>query len=108
LSSGGRSRAYRLFVPSSYDGRTPTPLVFDLHGSGGTSAGQAATSRFETLAEREGFLVATLEADEGRRWNVPVTDARADDIQYVSDVIDHVAANVCTDLNRVYATGFSG
>ncbi|MBN1237377.1 MAG: hypothetical protein JXB36_02695 [Gammaproteobacteria bacterium] len=108
LTSGDRPRGYRLFVPPGYDGRTPLPLVLDLHGSGGTSAGQAGTSRFEALAAREGFLVATLEADEGRRWNVPVTEGRADDVQYVSDVIDHVAARVCTDLDRVYATGFSG
>jgi polyhydroxybutyrate depolymerase len=108
LVSGGRARAYRLFVPPAYDGQTPLALILDLHGSGGTSAGQASTSGFETLAAREGVLVATLQADEGRRWNVPVTEDRADDVAYVSDVIDHVASRVCTDLTRVYATGFSG
>jgi len=108
LSSGGQQRGYRLFVPPGYDGRKAMPLVLDLHGSGGTSAGQAGTSRFEALAAREGILVATLEADESRRWNVPVTDGRADDVLYVSDVIEHVASRVCTDLSRVYATGFSG
>jgi polyhydroxybutyrate depolymerase len=107
LSSGGRSRSYRLFVPPSYDGRTLLPLVLDLHGSGGTSAGQANTSRFEALAAREGVLVATLQA-EGNRWNVPVSDGRPDDVAYAADVIDHVAARVCTDVTRVYATGFSG
>ncbi len=107
LSSGGRPRTYRLFVPESYDGRTPLPLVLDLHGSGGTSADQANTSRFEALAAREGVVVATLQA-EGSRWNVPVSDGRPDDVAYVADVIDHVAARVCTDSTRVYATGFSG
>ena len=107
LSSGGRPRTYRLFVPERYDGRTRLPLVLDLHGSGGNSAGQANNSRFEALAAREGFLVATLQA-EGSRWNVPVADGRPDDVAYVSDVIDHVAARVCADLKRVYSTGFSG
>ena len=107
LSSGGRPRSYRLFVPPRYDGRTLLPLVLDLHGSGGTSAGQANTSRFEALAAREGVLVATLQA-ESRRWNVPVSDGRPDDVAYAADVIDHVAARVCTDVTRVYATGFSG
>jgi polyhydroxybutyrate depolymerase len=109
LTSGGRERAYRLFVPQRYDGSASLPLVLDLHGSGGNSAGQAATSRFEALAEREGVLVATLQAGtDDRRWNVPITDGRPDDVRYVSDVIDHVAAQVCTDQARVYATGFSG
>ena len=107
LSSGGRQRTYRLFVPPSYDGRTPLPLVLDLHGSGGNSAGQARNSGLEALAAREGAIVATLQA-EGSRWNVPVADGRPDDVAYVSDVIDHVAARVCTDPTRVYATGFSG
>lgn len=108
LTSGGRERSYRLFVPPGYDGRKALPLVLDLHGSGGTAAGQASTSQFEALAAREGFLVATLQADQERRWNVPVTSGRADDVRYVADVIDHVAARACTDQARVYATGFSG
>jgi polyhydroxybutyrate depolymerase len=107
LSSGGRQRTYRLFVPKGYEGRMRLPLVLDLHGSGGNAAGQARTSGFEALAAREGFIVATLEG-EGGRWNFPVTAGRADDVAYASDVIDHAAARACTDLTRVYAAGFSG
>ncbi|MEO8257049.1 MAG: PHB depolymerase family esterase [Acidobacteriota bacterium] len=107
LVSSQRQRAYRLFVPPGYDGRSRVPLVLDLHGSGGTAADQAANSRFEAVAARTGFAVATLEADGGR-WNVPVANDRPDDVAYVSDVIDHVAARLCVDAARVYATGFSG
>jgi polyhydroxybutyrate depolymerase len=107
LTSGGRPRTYRLFVPAGVDAGARLPLVLDLHGSGGSSAGQARTSGFETLAAREGFAVATLQADGGR-WNVPVAEARPDDVRYVSDVIDHVGARVCIDPARVYAAGFSG
>jgi polyhydroxybutyrate depolymerase len=109
LTSGDRERTYRLFVPPGHDGRTPLPLVLDLHGSGGTAERQAGVSRFEALAAREGVLVATLQAvAEGNRWNVPVTADRPDDVRYVSDVIDHVASRACVDPTRVYATGFSG
>lgn len=109
LVSGGIERSYRLFVPAGHDGRTRLPLVLDMHGSGGTAERQAATSRFEELAAREGFLVATLQAaSQDRRWNVPVTADRPDDVRYVSDVIDDVASRACADETRVYATGFSG
>jgi len=107
LMSGQRQRAYRLFVPPGYDGHFRLPLFLDLHGSGGTSAGEARNSGFETLSASERFIVATLDA-EGGRWNVPVQDGRADDVAYVGDVITHVAARVCTDETRVYVTGFSG
>jgi polyhydroxybutyrate depolymerase len=105
--SGQRQRSYRLFVPPGYDGRTPLALVLNLHPSGGTSDGQARTSAFEDLAAREGFAVASPQAENGR-WNVPVQDSRADDVAYINDVIDHAAARICVDLRRVYATGFSG
>jgi polyhydroxybutyrate depolymerase len=107
FTSGNAQRSYRLFVPPGYDGRTALPVVLELHGSGGTSAGQARTSGFDDLAAREGFAVASLQADRGR-WNVPVSDARVDDVAYVSDVIDHIAARICIDQTRIYATGFSG
>ena len=90
LTSGQRPRTYRLFVPPGYDGHTRLPLVLDLHGSGGSSAGQAKTSGLESLSVSERFIVATLDA-EGARWNVPVQDGRADDVAYVGDVITHVA-----------------
>ena len=52
LTSGGRERTYLLFVPKSYDGRTPLPLVLELHGSGGTAQRQAAHPEFrETLLQ---------------------------------------------------------
>ena len=107
IVSGQRQRGYRFFVPPGYDGHGRLPLVLDLHGSGGSSAGQARTSGFETLAVSERFLVATLDA-EGARWNVPVQDGRADDVAYVAGVIAHVATLACLDDTRVYATGFSG
>jgi polyhydroxybutyrate depolymerase len=107
IKSGGRDRTYRLFVPATYDGRTRLPLVLDLHGSGGTSAGQARTSGFEDVAAREGFAVASPQADGGK-WNVPVHDDRPDDVAYIGAVIDDIAANLCTDTTRVYATGMSG
>src|SRR4051812_41328866 len=107
LMSAQRPRVYRLFVPAGYDGHVRLPLVLDLHGSGGNSAGQARNSGFEKLAVTERFIVATLDAEDAR-WNVPVQKNGADDVAYVGDVITHVSAHVCTDAARVYATGFSG
>lgn len=107
LSSGDRPRSYRLFVPPNAAGGRALPLVLDLHGTGGDAAGRARQSGFEALAAREGFAVATLQAEDAR-WNVPVATWRADDVRYVADVIDDIAAHTCIDPARVYATGFSG
>jgi polyhydroxybutyrate depolymerase len=108
LTSGGREREYRLFVPDSYDGQTRLPLIFNLHGSGGNAAGQAADSGMESLAQEEGFLVIGLQGFQNN-WNVLMNDPNAaDDVQYTRDVLDDALRRVCVDERRVFATGFSG
>src|SRR5690349_2345966 len=49
-------RHVRIKIPESYDADVPTPLVFVLHGAGGTGAGIASWSGFDDLAEEEGFI----------------------------------------------------
>lgn len=62
LTSKQRPRTYWLFVPSGYDGHQRLPLVLDLHGSGGSSTGQARNSGLEMVSTSEHFIVAALDA----------------------------------------------
>ncbi len=57
LISAGRHRDYLLFVPKSYDSAKPTPLVISMHGAAMWGAAQKDTSQWNTVAEREGFMV---------------------------------------------------
>lgn len=108
LTSGGRGREYRLFVPDSYDGDTRLPLIFNLHGTGGNAAGQAGDSGMERLAQEEGFIVIGLQGLQNS-WNVLMNDPNeVDDVQYARDVLDDALQKVCVDERKVYATGFSG
>jgi polyhydroxybutyrate depolymerase len=108
LTSGGRVREYRLFVPDSYDGETRLPLMFNLHGTGGNAAGQAQDSGMEGLAQEEGFIVIGLQGFQNS-WNVLMNDPNGvDDVQYTVDVLDDALQKVCVDERKVYATGFSG
>src|SRR5215212_10053875 len=54
---GSRDRQYQVFVPASYDGRTPVPMVMVLHGCRQTEANMINETRFKDVAERDGFLV---------------------------------------------------
>src|SRR6185295_17506548 len=104
--SGGSSRRWLLYLPGAA-GSGPLPLVFNLHGSGGTPEDQLQLSGLEALAESQGFV---LEAPEGveHMWNVPIDAAKPDDVRFVSELIDQVSALTAVDQQRVYATGFSG
>jgi len=106
IESGGVSRRSLLYVPRSAGG-SARPLVFTLHGSGGSPEGQLELSGLEALAEEHGFVLLAPEGVD-RRWNVPVDTAKPDDVRFISDAIDRAAALTCIDPKRVYATGFSG
>jgi len=124
VGSGTQVRPMRVFVPSRYDGRQAIPLVFDLHGSNGSGADQAINSDMQRVAEQHGFAVAWPDggvalpsAPEAHYWNIyglPLTGNRPlpkdapDDVKFIGDAIDQMAAQYCIDLKRVYATGNSG
>jgi polyhydroxybutyrate depolymerase len=105
--SGGISRRWLLYVPRAAARGSALPLLFTLHGSGGSPEDQLELSGLEAVAESEGFLVVAPEGVD-RMWNVPVDAAKADDVRFAADLIDQVSALTPIDRQRVYATGFSG
>lgn len=107
LESSGIDRRFLVYVPSGYDRRSPLPLVFNFHGSGGSPEGQLATSQLSALADAERFAMVAP-ASVGPRWNIPPDPAKPDDVRFVSDLLDALPALLCIQPERVYATGFSG
>lgn len=104
----GIRREYLLHVPPGYAKGHALPLVLVLHGGGGEPKGTARNTRMTELADREGFLVV-YPAGMDRHWNDGRVEvgATADDVGFLSAVIDHVAARYDLDRNRVFATGIS-
>ena len=107
LSSGGIDRRYLIHLPLLRDRRAALPVVFNLHGSGGTPEGQLETSRLAPLADARGVVLVAPAAIDNR-WNVPPDASRADDVRFFSDLIDALSGLLCVDRRHVYSTGFSG
>jgi polyhydroxybutyrate depolymerase len=107
LTSSGVSRRFLVYLPQAYDRRRALPVVFNLHGSGGTPEGQLDTSRLPALADEKRFVVVAPAALDGR-WNVPPEPSKVDDVRFMSDTLDALGRMLCVDTRRVYATGFSG
>ncbi len=115
-------RRYKLLRPAGSEG-TMLPAILLLHGHGqfaGFLAGQAAFLGYRTriwarLAEREGVMLIVpdgVRASDGRQaWNDCRADSRtnspADDVGFLTALIDHVIAAEGADPSRIYAFGSS-
>lgn len=108
--SDGRTREYLLHVPRSYDRARPTPLVISLHGAGGWPAQQMQLSRWNRLADAQGFIVVYPSAAQGagpRVWHVERGAGLMGDVRFIAALIDTLEAAYSIDPTQVYANGVS-
>lgn len=107
------ARTYKVYVPASYDG-APAPLLVDLHGCGSNADEESRWSRFNTLAEGYGLLVAYPEQDpaanNGRCWNWFLAEHQARDAgepSIIAGITREVMSRWNVDARRVYLAGIS-
>ncbi len=99
----GTLQPYRLFIPTSYDGSKPAPMVVALHGMGGdeNSMFDSYGKELTRDAQAHGFIVA---APKGRE---PASMYRGSAEQDVLDVMAEVEREYKIDRSRVYLMGHS-
>lgn len=103
----GLDRQYMELVPTGA-GDQRLPLVIDIHGYAEGMGVHVAHTRLDATAEQEGFLYVSPDGTgEPRYWNFVGADQGADDLGYLSALIDHEVAARCADPRRVYVTGLS-
>ncbi|KAA0234966.1 MAG: hypothetical protein JJLCMIEE_01289 [Acidimicrobiales bacterium] len=106
LSAGSLDRSYQVFVPSSYDPDTPLPAVINLHAYSSPANVQSNLSEMDQYAEENGFItIAPQGLGEIPSWNVTEEPAGADDVAFISAVLDEVEAFACVNPAMVYVTG---
>ena len=107
-------RTWAMYVPEAHDGLTPVPLWLYLHGG----AQVASTNPVLRVAIEEGFVVVApqgirTQAGYDRTWMWGDEDTAIDltaanpDIALVDALIDEIGTELCIDLARVYAAGWS-
>jgi polyhydroxybutyrate depolymerase len=123
------NRTFEYYIPTSFTNSTEVPLLFSFHGLGSTGDQQRDLSRFDLLAEQEGFIAvfpnATNLTREGNPCNATLPDlpgaeiqwnlgggslqycAGVDDVGFVSDMIDWFETNYAINASRIYSTGMS-
>ncbi len=110
IVASGQKREYLLYVPPSYDHTRPTPLVISMHGAGGWPAQLRDLSRWNALAESQGFIVVYPSGADWvgpRIWHVERGPGLLRDVRFISALIDTLEAGYNIDPARIYANGLS-
>ena len=108
IQHDGLIREYSIYVPASYDGTTNFPLLFNLHGGGGTIASHIGVSDMSSIADTANFIVVYPQArpdpSDGNSFNwIAKVPGTFDDVPFFSSLIDTIASNYQIDQNRIYA-----
>ena len=102
-TSGGVPRLYLQRIPVGYDGTTPIPVVFDIHGFIETAAIQQVMSEMGPIADANKFIVIYPQA----LGNPTVWDTRigGPDLAYIGHVLDEVEGRLCAGSASGVRTG---
>src|ERR1700722_15131124 len=118
------TRTFIVHVPPGFDGKSKVPVVFMLHGAGGSGAGTIPETGWDVKADREGFIAVFPDGTppnpdrparflgNPRLWNDgsgrgSVGVQKIDDLGFISAMIDYLEARYSADPARIYCTGFS-
>ena len=112
IQNDGLTRGYSIYVPASYDGTTNFPLLFNLHGGGGTNSAWQVSADMRPIADTADFILVYPQArpdpSDGNSFNwIPKVPGTFDDVPFFSSLIDTIASNYQIDQNRIYACGYS-
>jgi poly(3-hydroxybutyrate) depolymerase len=118
ILSGGVYRKFILHAPGLAVASN-LPVVYVLHGDGGTGAGIRSYSGFDSVANQNNFIAVYPNAHQaGGLWNKYVDFASGDggtgnasavdDVQFFSDLTTYLCATYSINSTKVFATGHSG
>jgi polyhydroxybutyrate depolymerase len=94
-----------IYRPANLAFSRKVPLLLAFPGLGGTPTNMQRGTRFDQLADANGFVVAYLaSANQAKPWSPAVWPQ---DLAYVSSMIDQLKASDNIDPSRVYVVGFS-
>ncbi len=107
IDIGGQDRLYYVHLPPQYNPNRRWPLVLVFHGFLQTAEDARTITRFDALADEQGFIVVYPQGFL-RQWHYePTQRSSVDDVAFTIALLERLADEVSFDPRRVYAAGFS-
>ena len=108
-------RRYLLYLPTGYDGSRPWPLIFALHGNGGSVDYWDRTSGDRNIRGEveDGAILVIAEAIDNawRDYDMPreTWPPRIEqELRYFDHLKDELGEALCVDEDAIFSMGFSG
>lgn len=107
INSNGLPRSFRVHLPVGFNANDGLPLVFNFHGFGSSAIEQEIYSGMSIVSDQNSFVVVYPEGIS-KAWNVGwAFGSTANDVKFVSDMIDYMTKEYNINTKKVYACGMS-
>ncbi|MDD4955674.1 MAG: PHB depolymerase family esterase [Candidatus Omnitrophica bacterium] len=118
LQHEGLSRIYKVHLPPNYDSKKAYPVVIYIHGGGGDMRA-AYIDGLDKAADKLDFILVAPQGTgklklghlrgvwNGGKWETGECCGFADDVGFISKMIDELKAKYNVDSKMIYATGIS-
>lgn len=113
IEHDGQKRQYFLYVPESYTGNDPVPLIFNFHGYTQYADNYILHSDFRPIADTAKFILVYPQGtlfNGLTHWNVSgnwTQGSTVDDVGFTEAMIDTLTSEYNIDISRIYAAGLS-
>jgi len=102
-------RSFTIYIPQIYNPTQSTPLVFNLHGLGGSSITAMYHADFRNIADTANFIIVHPQGMPNslgeNHWNYG--QSNIDDISFFNALYSYMLTNYNIDVDRVYSAGMS-
>lgn len=114
IAHNGIQRTYHIYFPEDFSREKKHPLVFALHGGGGSGLrfDEVVTRGTLRIAADKHNVVLVFPDGVNKTWcdgrtEIIKNKQSYDDVGFISEIIDSMVKNYGIDSTRIYATGIS-
>jgi polyhydroxybutyrate depolymerase len=101
LTIDGEKRDFRVYIPKNMPEKPTVIIAF--HGNGGNKISMASSTKFDEVADKQGYLVVYPNAID-KQWS---NNNKAKDLKFVEQLVAHIKTKYKANNNKFFVMGMS-
>ena len=112
ITSGNITRRFIIYLPKGYKNTVQHPLILVFHGYASNPFSLEKFTHFNSIANQNNVILVYPEGTTSlvglRGWDTGLHPTiRANDVLFVSNILNKLQSNLCVNPQKIYAAGFS-